>query len=110
MADTVHTSHIKIVQDAPPLRRAFIEDFEEPFYYSIHGGIAEFYGRPPKGDHPATLDQGLNSRYDRRGVRMGLTKPYRDHPTCHNPKIPNPPAITVGGFGLQVQLKGNAVN
>lgn len=56
MSEIVHTSHIKIVQDVPPLRRAFIEDFQTPFYYGVHGGIAEFYGMKPEGEHPATLD------------------------------------------------------
>lgn len=56
MAEVVHTSHVKIVQDEPPVRRAFIEQFEEPFYYGVHGGIAKFYGRDPSGPHPATLD------------------------------------------------------
>ena len=56
MSEVVHTSHVKIVQDVPPIRRAFIEDFEEPFYYGVHGGIAAFYGVEPKETHPATLD------------------------------------------------------
>ena len=58
MSEVIHTSHIKIVQDVPPVRRAFIEDFPDPFYYGVHGGIAKFYGRDPKaGDaYPATLD------------------------------------------------------
>ena len=57
MSEVVHTSHVRIAQDVPPTRRAFIEDFEEPFYYGIHGGIAKFYGADPKGaGYPATLD------------------------------------------------------
>ncbi len=56
MAEVVHTSRCRIVQDKPPIRRAFIENFSEPFFYGVHGGIAEFYGRDPEGDYPATLD------------------------------------------------------
>ena len=56
MAEVIHTSRCKIMQDDPPIRRAFIEDFKEPFYYGVHGGIAKFYGMDPKGDYPATLD------------------------------------------------------
>lgn len=61
MSEVVHTSHIRIVQDVPPVRRAFIEDFKEPFYYGVHGGIAEFYGAPTKGEHPATLDHMISA-------------------------------------------------
>lgn len=56
MAEVVHTSKCRIVQDEPPIRRAFIEGFPEPFHYGVHGGIAKFYGRDPVGEYPATLD------------------------------------------------------
>ena len=61
MGEIVHTSHIKIVQDRPPLRRAFIEHFKEPFTYGVHGGIAKFYGIEPEEEHPATLDQMIGA-------------------------------------------------
>ena len=61
MGELVHTSHIKIIQDSPPMRRAYIEKFEKPFYYGIHGGIAEFYGASPEGEHPATLDHMIGA-------------------------------------------------
>ena len=61
MGEIVHTSHVKIVQDVPPIRRAFIEDFKEPFYYGVHGGIAKFYGREPEGEYPATLDHMIGA-------------------------------------------------
>ena len=61
MGDIVHTSHIKIVQDVPPVRRAFIEDFEEPFIYGVHGGIAQFYGLKPDREYPATLDHMIGA-------------------------------------------------
>ena len=56
MGEIVHTSHIKIEQDIPPLRRALIEDFKDPVPYGVHGGIAAFYGIQPKEEIPATLD------------------------------------------------------
>ena len=61
MGEIVHTSHIKIVQDRPPLRRAFIEHFAEPFTYGVHGGIAKFYGIEPEEEHPATLDHMIGA-------------------------------------------------
>ena len=55
MSDIVHTSHIRIYQDQPPERRAYIEDFGEPVTYGVHGGIKHFYALEPP-DLPATLD------------------------------------------------------
>jgi hypothetical protein len=56
MAEIVHTSRIKIVQDRPPERRAYIEGFAEPLTFGVHGGIKHFYGIEPERDLPATLD------------------------------------------------------
>ena len=56
MGEVIHTTHIKIVKDKGPVRRAFIEKFEEPFYYGIHGGIANFYGVKSEIEYPSTLD------------------------------------------------------
>ena len=56
MGELIHTSHIKIYQDKPPERRAFIENFEEPVTFGVHGGIKHFYGIEPERDLPATLD------------------------------------------------------
>ncbi len=56
MGEIIHTNHIKIIQDKPPVRRAYLEDFEEPVYYGVHGKIAGFYGVTPEVEHAATLD------------------------------------------------------
>jgi hypothetical protein len=56
MADIVHTSRIRIIQDIPPVRRAFIESFAEPIYFGVHSSIASFYGVTPDVEYPATLD------------------------------------------------------
>lgn len=56
MADVIHTSKISIRQDEPPERRAFIEGFDTPVEFGVHGGIKHFYGVEPKRDLPATLD------------------------------------------------------
>ncbi len=56
MGNLVHTSHVRIVQDKPPVRRAYIEKFPEPFYYGVHSGIADFYKITPEVEYPATLD------------------------------------------------------
>ena len=56
MGELLHTSHVRIVQDKRPLRRAFIEHFEEPTVYGLHTAIADFYGATPETEHPSTLD------------------------------------------------------
>lgn len=56
MGELVHTSKVKIIQEQRPVRKAYIEHFEEPFYYGVHSGIANFYGVTPEVEYPATLD------------------------------------------------------
>ncbi len=56
MGSVIHTSKIRIYQDEPPERRAFVTGFEEPLEFGVHGGIKHFYGMEPKRDLPATLD------------------------------------------------------
>ncbi|MEJ2695057.1 MAG: hypothetical protein P8013_00250 [Candidatus Sulfobium sp.] len=56
MGEIVHTSHITIVREEGPTRRAVIGGFGEPVYYGVHGGIKEFYKVEPAKEHAATLD------------------------------------------------------
>ena len=56
MADVIHTSRVRIIKDKGPQRWAYIEGFEEPVIYGVHGGIKKFYGIEPEEEHPATLD------------------------------------------------------
>ena len=43
MSELIHTSRVRIFQDKPPYRRAYIENFAEPVPYGVHGGIKHFY-------------------------------------------------------------------
>jgi hypothetical protein len=56
MAELIHVSHVKIVKDKGPKRRAYIEQFPEPVSYGVHGGIKKFYGVEPEEELPTTLD------------------------------------------------------
>ena len=56
MGKLVHTSRITITRAEGPVRKAFIEGFEEPVFYGVHGGIKRFYKMEPKEEHAATLD------------------------------------------------------
>jgi len=56
MSDVVHRSNITITREKGPTRKAEIEDYHEPVYYGVHGGIKKFYGVDPEEEHAATLD------------------------------------------------------
>jgi hypothetical protein len=56
MAELIHLSKFRIVQDKLPLRRAYLEGFKEPIEYGLHGGIKHFYKMEAERDLPATLD------------------------------------------------------
>ena len=56
MKEVVHTSHIRIVREKGPTRKAVIEGFSKPVYYGVHSGIKRFYGVEVEKEYPATLD------------------------------------------------------
>jgi hypothetical protein len=56
MGELIHRSHVRIVKDKGPVRRAYIEGFPEPVRYGVHGGIKKFYGVEPEEELPTTLD------------------------------------------------------
>jgi len=56
MADLIHLSKFRIVQLKRPLRHAFLEGFEQPIEFGVHGGIKKFYQVEPERDVPSTLD------------------------------------------------------
>jgi|TARA_B110000263_G_C14885080_1_gene319127 hypothetical protein len=47
---------MRVERVAGPLRHAYLEGFEEPMRFGVHGGIKKFYGVEPEEDVPATLD------------------------------------------------------
>ena len=55
-AAVVHTSKLRIERIGGPLRHAYLEGFDEPIRFGVHGGIKAFYGVEPPEDVPATLD------------------------------------------------------
>jgi hypothetical protein len=56
MGELIHTSHVRIIKDKGPVRRAYIEGFAEPVRYGVHGGIKRFYRVEPEEELPTTLD------------------------------------------------------
>lgn len=61
MGEWIHTSKIKLIQDQRPVRRGYIEHFEEPVVYGVHTAIANFYGMTPKEEYPSTLDHMISA-------------------------------------------------
>jgi len=56
MPDIVHTSRLRIEKVKGPLRHAYLDGFDTPIRFGVHGGIKKFYGVEPDEDVPATLD------------------------------------------------------
>ena len=56
MGDPVYTSRVRIEKFEGPYRHAYIEPFEDPLEFGVHGAIAEFYKRTTVDPHPTTLD------------------------------------------------------
>ena len=56
MAEEVYTSRIRIERVRGPIRHAYIEPFEQPVRFGVHGAIKRFYGVEPDEEIPATLD------------------------------------------------------
>ena len=61
MGQVVHTSHIRIVREQGPTRRAIIKGLPGEIRYGVHGGIKDFYKVEPKEEHPATLDHMISA-------------------------------------------------
>tara|TARA_Y100000588_G_C14241272_1_gene919497 strand:+ start:1351 stop:1545 length:195 start_codon:yes stop_codon:yes gene_type:complete len=56
MGSIVHTSRLRIERVKGSIREAFLENFESPIRFGVHGGIKHFYGIEPDEELPATLD------------------------------------------------------
>ncbi len=56
MSELIHKSNFRIVQEKRPLRKAYLEGFDTPIEFGVHGGIKHFYQMEPERDVPATLD------------------------------------------------------
>ncbi|MFQ5688877.1 MAG: hypothetical protein ACE5HQ_01210 [Gemmatimonadota bacterium] len=56
MNDTLYLSRVRIEKLKGPHRLAYIQPFEEPLEFGVHGEIAEFYGARTAQPLPTTLD------------------------------------------------------
>ncbi len=56
MSDQIYTSRIGIDRINGPIRHAYVQPFEAPIRFGVHGGIKQFYGVEPDEELPATLD------------------------------------------------------
>lgn len=56
MSEPLYHSRVRIQKLEGPYRKAWIEPFEEPLEFGVHGAIAEFYGARTAEPIPTTLD------------------------------------------------------
>ncbi|MFC4737333.1 hypothetical protein ACFO4L_12095 [Bacillus daqingensis] len=56
MTKPIALTNIRIEQQQPPHRKAYLEGFEDPFDFGVHGGVKEFYRVEPETEYPSTLD------------------------------------------------------
>ena len=56
MSSHVHTTHIRIVKDKGPIKRAYIDNLEAPVRYGLNTNIKKFYKNDCEEELPATLD------------------------------------------------------
>lgn len=61
MNELVHLTKFRIVQEKRPLRKAYLEGFDTPIEFGVHGGIKDFYQMEPERDVPATLDYAVGA-------------------------------------------------
>jgi len=56
MSKPLYLSLVRIEKLRGPHRKAWIEPFDEPLEFGVHGEIAEFYGATTDRPLPTTLD------------------------------------------------------
>ena len=56
VGEVVHTSRLRVERVKGPIRQAFLDGFDTPIRFGVHGGIKAFYGVEPEEEVPATLD------------------------------------------------------
>jgi hypothetical protein len=58
MSEPIALTKITVIQKDTPnkIREAYIEGFEVPLLFGVHGGVKQFYGVDPTVEYPSTLD------------------------------------------------------
>jgi hypothetical protein len=58
MSEVAYTSHVKVVRQGGPMRKAWLPAESEPVQFGVHGAIAAHYKVPPDKfpPHATTLD------------------------------------------------------
>ena len=56
MSEPLYVSRVRIEKREGPHREAWIEPFDDPLQFGVHGPIAEFYGARTVEPIPTTLD------------------------------------------------------
>ncbi|MCM3585760.1 hypothetical protein M3182_08365 [Mesobacillus maritimus] len=58
MSKPIALTNITIYQEDTrnKVKKAYVDGFEEPLTFGVHGGVKEFYGVNPEVQYPSTLD------------------------------------------------------
>ncbi|WP_121612391.1 hypothetical protein [Mesobacillus foraminis] len=58
MSEPIALTKIMVYQEdkANKIRKAYIDGFNDPLFFGVHGGVKEFYGVEPDVQYPSTLD------------------------------------------------------
>jgi hypothetical protein len=58
MSKPIALTKITVYQEdtANKIRKAYIDGFDDPMYFGVHGGVKDFYGVEPEVQYPSTLD------------------------------------------------------
>lgn len=56
MSNPIYTSRVRVEKVKGPIRHAFVQPFQAPVRFGVHGAVKQFYGVEPEEEVPATLD------------------------------------------------------
>ncbi|WP_415816193.1 hypothetical protein [Mesobacillus thioparans] len=58
MSEPIALTKITVIQKdtSNKIKVAYIDGFQEPLIFGVHGGVKQFYGVNPEVEYPSTLD------------------------------------------------------
>ncbi|MBT2681067.1 hypothetical protein J7E38_18920 [Bacillus sp. ISL-35] len=58
MSEPIALTKITVIQKdiSNKIKQAYIDGFQEPLLFGVHGGVKQFYGVNPEVEYPSTLD------------------------------------------------------
>ncbi|MBT2705387.1 hypothetical protein [Bacillus sp. ISL-35] len=58
LSEPIALTKITVIQKdiSNKIKQAYIDGFQEPLLFGVHGGVKQFYGVNPEVEYPSTLD------------------------------------------------------